>query len=192
MREHQPETPKRFRGYPDAELRYVALEKGPDEIPAPAKAERVVAGQVGAGETPAQPELAGVPRTDLRQVESAELYEPDTARERFRHTAHPRGDARSGLNGTWTAVRAHQRGPGTRSVRALDAHRPLWGREPADKRYPGDPKRLTPPERTLFDALRNDRLGERVRLEQERIGFAWLEQALARLSPPRHPSRSSE
>ena len=68
----------------------------------------------------------------------------------------------------------------------------LWGREPADKRYLGDPKRLTPAERTLFDALRNDRLAERVRLEQERIDFAWLEQALARLSPPQPPSRSSE
>ena len=74
----------------------------------------------------------------------------------------------------------------------LEAHRLLWGREPADKRYLGDPKRLTPAERTLFDALRNDRLAERVRLEQERIDFAWFEQALARLGPPQPPSRSSE
>lgn len=73
----------------------------------------------------------------------------------------------------------------------LEAHRPLWGREPADKRYLGDPTRLTPAERTLFEELRNDRLGERVRLEQERIDFAWLERALARLSPPRQPTRSS-
>lgn len=63
----------------------------------------------------------------------------------------------------------------------LEAHRALWGREPADKRYLGDPQRLTPPERALFDDLRNDCLGERVRLEQERIGFVWLERALARL-----------
>lgn len=74
----------------------------------------------------------------------------------------------------------------------LTAHRPLWGREPADKRYPGDPIRLEPAERGLFDALRNDRYGERVRLEQERIGFAWLEQALAKLNAPRQLSRASD
>ncbi len=69
----------------------------------------------------------------------------------------------------------------------LEAHRALWGREPPDKRYGGDPTRLTSSERALFDDLRHDRLGERVRLEQERIGFGWLEQALASLGPP--PSR---
>jgi hypothetical protein len=60
----------------------------------------------------------------------------------------------------------------------LDAHRALWGQEPADKRYSGEPTRLTRRERALFDDLRLDRLGERVRLEQERIGFRWLQQAL--------------
>ncbi|MCZ6715118.1 MAG: DUF2220 family protein [Deltaproteobacteria bacterium] len=60
----------------------------------------------------------------------------------------------------------------------LDAHRALWGQEPADKRYSGEPTRLTRRERALFDDLRLDRLGERVRLEQERIGFGWLQQAL--------------
>ena len=60
----------------------------------------------------------------------------------------------------------------------LDAHRALWGQEPADKRYSGEPTRLTRRERTLFDDLRTDRLGERVRLEQERIGFRWLQRAL--------------
>lgn len=60
----------------------------------------------------------------------------------------------------------------------LDAHRALWGQEPADKRYSGEPARLTRRERALFDDLRLDRLGERVRLEQERIGFRWLQQAL--------------
>ncbi len=62
--------------------------------------------------------------------------------------------------------------------RTLDAHRALWGQEPADKRYRGKPARLTRPERALFDDLRLNRLGERVRLEQERIGFRRLQQAL--------------
>ena len=60
----------------------------------------------------------------------------------------------------------------------LDAHRALWGQEPADKRYSGEPTRLTRHESVLFDELRSDRLGERVRLEQERIGFGWLQQVL--------------
>ena len=60
----------------------------------------------------------------------------------------------------------------------LDAHRTLWGQEPADKRYSGEPTRLTRRERALFDDLRLDRLGERVRLEQERISFGWLQRAL--------------
>jgi hypothetical protein len=85
--------------------------------------------------------------------------------------------------------------PGARSFlmdrETLMAHRPLWGSEPAGKRYLGDPTRLASDERDLFDALRNDRYGERVRLEQERIGFAWLERALARLNAPRQPSRAS-
>jgi hypothetical protein len=62
--------------------------------------------------------------------------------------------------------------------KTLDAHRTLWGQEPADKRYSGQPSRLTRRERALFDDLRMDRLGERVRLEQERIGFGWLKRAL--------------
>ncbi len=66
----------------------------------------------------------------------------------------------------------------------LLAHRSLWGQEPADKRYRGDPIRLSAAERALFDALRQDRLGERVRLEQERIGYGWLRRALAALPDP--------
>ena len=65
----------------------------------------------------------------------------------------------------------------------LLAHRPLWGEEPSDKRLSHTPSRLTDDESALFAALRDDRLGERVRLEQERIGFAHLEAALAALSP---------
>lgn len=62
--------------------------------------------------------------------------------------------------------------------RTLEAHRALWGQEPADRRYAGDVSRLTADERALFEDLRLDRLGPRVRLEQERIGFGWFEAAL--------------
>lgn len=60
----------------------------------------------------------------------------------------------------------------------LMAHRGLWGREPADKRYGGDPTQLTEDEYALFHDLAHDRLGERVRLEQERVNFAHLRRLL--------------
>lgn len=60
----------------------------------------------------------------------------------------------------------------------LLAHRPLWGREPADKRYTGQPTRLTADERALFEDLARNRLGERIRLEQERVSFARLRAVL--------------
>ena len=41
--------------------------------------------------------------------------------------------------------------------------------------------RLTPPERALYDDLRDHRIRPRLRLEQERVGFGWLQAALARL-----------
>jgi hypothetical protein len=63
----------------------------------------------------------------------------------------------------------------------LEAHRELWVQEPADKRYAGELARLSAAERDLFEDLRDDRIGERVRLEQERIGYRWVERALARL-----------
>lgn len=63
----------------------------------------------------------------------------------------------------------------------LDAHQPLWGQEPADKRYTAALSRLTASETALFDELRYDRIAERVRLEQERIAFGWLENALSNL-----------
>ncbi|MGI6081842.1 MAG: DUF3322 domain-containing protein [Limnochordia bacterium] len=60
----------------------------------------------------------------------------------------------------------------------LEAHRELWVEEAAAKRYHGEPTRLTDAEYELFDDLRNDVFGERVRLEQERIGYGWLKRAL--------------
>ncbi|HEX7061934.1 MAG TPA: Wadjet anti-phage system protein JetD domain-containing protein [Woeseiaceae bacterium] len=56
----------------------------------------------------------------------------------------------------------------------LEAHRRLWGREPVGGRYKGDTSRLTGSEKALYDDLFSNRLGERIRLEQERVGYGWL------------------
>lgn len=58
-------------------------------------------------------------------------------------------------------------------------HRELWGQEDVDKRYRGEPTRLTAEEQALFEDLAGDRLGERLRLEQERVNFKALRAALA-------------
>lgn len=41
--------------------------------------------------------------------------------------------------------------------------------------------RLRPEERALYDDLRDNRLGRHLRLEQERVGFDWVKDALAAL-----------
>ncbi len=73
--------------------------------------------------------------------------------------------------------------PGARSLlmdrETLQAHRRLWTREGRNQRFEGELDRLTEDEWRLFDDLRQDRLGERVRLEQERVGFGWLRARLA-------------
>lgn len=56
----------------------------------------------------------------------------------------------------------------------LLAHRPLWGTEEKDKRFTGTLTRLMRDECALFEALRDDVLGERVRMEQERLGYTWV------------------
>jgi hypothetical protein len=62
----------------------------------------------------------------------------------------------------------------------LLAHRQLWTDEPEPSLR--DLPRLTPDERALYDDLRWKRLGiMQVRLEQERIAFGWVEQALLAL-----------
>ena len=58
----------------------------------------------------------------------------------------------------------------------LLAHRPLWTTEEAPHIATLD--RLTPEEGKLYADLRYDRLGRSVRLEQERISFAWLRSVL--------------
>lgn len=61
----------------------------------------------------------------------------------------------------------------------LMAHAALWGEEP--QALLRDLPRLSGDERAVFEALRHRRLGARVRLEQERIGFGWVQRALAGL-----------
>lgn len=60
----------------------------------------------------------------------------------------------------------------------LEAHRHVWGREEAEKRYLGDLLRLTEEERQVFLALREDAYAGSVRLEQERIGYNWALDAI--------------
>jgi hypothetical protein len=64
----------------------------------------------------------------------------------------------------------------------LLAHRQHWGEEPDPARH--DLMRLTPGERTVYDELRFDQHQPRLRLEQERVGFGWLCDRLARISLP--------
>lgn len=68
--------------------------------------------------------------------------------------------------------------PHTRSVlmdrSTLLRHRDRWGSEPTPTA--AALTRLTPTEHEVYDDLVADRLGERVRLEQERIDWAWAEQ----------------
>ncbi|MBU1666609.1 MAG: hypothetical protein KKG92_14615 [Gammaproteobacteria bacterium] len=64
---------------------------------------------------------------------------------------------------------------------SLLAHRALWGRE--DTPTQRELSRLHPDEACLYDDLRHNRLGPAVRLEQERIGFAWVQAALAVADP---------
>jgi hypothetical protein len=58
----------------------------------------------------------------------------------------------------------------------LMRHLPLCVEE--SNPYDGELSRLTPAERALYDDLRYDRLGQRLRLEQERIPYGWIERAL--------------
>jgi hypothetical protein len=59
------------------------------------------------------------------------------------------------------------------------AHRVLWGQEPRPAIR--ELTRLDDTERTLYEDLRDGRLGDRVRLEQERIGFGWVQRACSRI-----------
>jgi len=58
-------------------------------------------------------------------------------------------------------------------------HRLMWGSEDQDKRFSGTLARLDERELALFDALRSDVHGSRIRLEQARIAYGWVSEAVA-------------
>lgn len=60
------------------------------------------------------------------------------------------------------------------------AHSAHWTQEPSRQRR--ELKRLTPTEAALYSELRENRHGDSLRLEQERVGFGWLEAELARIA----------
>jgi hypothetical protein len=62
----------------------------------------------------------------------------------------------------------------------LMLHTTQWGSEPQPVLR--DLSRLTAEEAALYNELRDNRLRANLRLEQERIGFGWLQQALAALA----------
>jgi hypothetical protein len=55
----------------------------------------------------------------------------------------------------------------------LEAHKEAWGEE--EKPSLADRTRLTADEQALYDALRDNRIRPRLRLEQEHIRFGWVE-----------------
>jgi len=61
----------------------------------------------------------------------------------------------------------------------LLAHRELWGEETAPTRR--ELSRLSSAELKLYNDLRDQRFAQNLRLEQERIGYAWVRQALSQL-----------
>ena len=61
----------------------------------------------------------------------------------------------------------------------LLAHRTLWGVEGQPET--GNLARLNAEESALYDQLRRNHWGDRIRLEQERIGFDWLQKVLQKL-----------
>ncbi|HET6158615.1 MAG TPA: Wadjet anti-phage system protein JetD domain-containing protein [Dongiaceae bacterium] len=62
----------------------------------------------------------------------------------------------------------------------LNAHALHWGDEPVQ--LVQDLPRLTAEERALFNDLRDNRIRMNLRLEQERVGFQWVTDALSRLT----------
>ena len=61
----------------------------------------------------------------------------------------------------------------------LMEHQALWGVEPSPET--GTLTRLTAEESALYDQLRRNELGHQIRLEQEKIGFEWVVEALGRV-----------
>jgi len=73
--------------------------------------------------------------------------------------------------------------PGARSVlmdeKTLLESRELWVQESPSQRFMSNLERLTPEEAALFDSLRNNRWGDSIRLEQERIDFGRVRAVIA-------------
>jgi hypothetical protein len=59
-------------------------------------------------------------------------------------------------------------------------HRHLWGSENTARRFTGHLENLSVAESQLFSELKDDRWGDRVRLEQERISYSRLLQTVAK------------
>ncbi len=68
----------------------------------------------------------------------------------------------------------------------LHTHRHLWGQADADKRFLGQLQRLSGEEGALYYALRDDAFAPRVGLEQERIAYGWVCEAVSRKKKPRY------
>lgn len=72
----------------------------------------------------------------------------------------------------------------------LMAFRAQWSTEGSQMLR--DLTRLRPDEQALYDDLRDNRIGRQIRLEQERIGFGWVEAAVQGLTdPPMQPAAHS-
>ena len=63
----------------------------------------------------------------------------------------------------------------------LMMHRELWTEELSGTRVLRDLPNLDPHEQALYDDLRDDRLGDRVRLEQERVKYQLVEEVVLAL-----------
>ena len=85
--------------------------------------------------------------------------------------------------------RVHALLPHVRSLlmdrETLFHHRAAWVTETS--LHTTDLHRLDPTEAALFDELRRHVHGDGIRLEQERVGFGWLQTALRKLDPPVSP-----
>ena len=57
----------------------------------------------------------------------------------------------------------------------------LWGRELPAQRFTKELSRLNSEERSLFESLRDNRWGDSVRLEQERISYGLVRRTVADL-----------
>lgn len=73
-------------------------------------------------------------------------------------------------------------------VKTLETFKELWGEEEEEKRCLIELTNLTHDEWQLYSDLRDNVRGDKVRLEQERIGFRWVLEVLSRLPEVQSPS----